>query len=283
MTDAVKRFRIVAAVCHPDDEAIWIGGLLHELSKFPFIDCHVVCLSGNDPASPRMAEFETARQTAGYKSGVIMGGSLRPALTALPDTGATLEAGLAQLGLKPGEIDLVLAHAPYGDEQTNPHHIQSHREVNAWCGARGVPFGYFSCYPIPYFQHVPVMDALLRKDSFHLLQFSQCRPALGWLRRRDPALRDYECPRYYFQFLTDAAAKARMLGAYASIGLDEHARNYSMFTNSAEAVYLKDARAFAPFRAVMDAMAAPSVARPFRVRPFRARATAKLRRLLGLG
>jgi LmbE family N-acetylglucosaminyl deacetylase len=279
---AGKTFRIVAAVCHPDDEAIWIGGLLYELSKIPFIECHVVCLSGNDPASPRVAEFERARNAAGYKSGVIMGGPLRPALTPLPDNGAVLEKGLAQLGLAVEGVDLVITHAPYGDEQGNPHHSQSHREIKAWCDRRNVPFGYFSCYPIPYFQHIPVADALYRAGTFHLLHWSRCSPALG-LRRLDPAFRRYGCPRYFVQFLTDGDAKARMLAAYQSIGPDSHAQNYSMFTNSAEALYLMDERAFAPVRAVIAAMTTPSVARPFRRLPLANRIAKKLQKILDAG
>lgn len=279
-----KVFRIVAAVCHPDDEAIWIGGLLHEFSKFSFIEFHVVCLSGNDPTSPRVAEFEQARQAAGYKSGVIVGGPLRSALAPLPDVGVSLETGLARLGLDIGSIDLVIGHAPYGDEQTNPHHVQSHRELKVWCARRGVPFGFFSCYPIPYFQHIPLVQVLRREGTLHLLHWSRCRPALGMLRRTlDPAFRRYQCPRYFVQFLTDGVAKARVLAAYQSIGLANHARTYSMFTDNAESLYLMDERGFAPLRAVMDAMGCPSEARPFARRPFGQRLRCRLRRLLGKG
>lgn len=282
MTDAGKRFRIVAAVCHPDDEAIWIGGLLHEFSKFSFIDFHVVCLSGNDDASPRVAEFEQARIAAGYKSGIIMGGALRAALTPLPDTGAVLEAGMAKLGLAPGGVDLVLTHAPYGDEQCNPHHVQANREIGAWCRGRNVPFGYFSCYPIPFFRLEPVVDALHRAGTLQLLHWARCFSRLG-LRRFDPAYRSYRAPAWFVQFNTDPDAKARMLAAYGSIGLEDHARTYAMFTNSAESLYLMDDRALAPVRAVIAAMTPPSVARPFPITPFRRRLAAKLRRLLGQG
>lgn len=281
MTIATKKFRIVAVVCHPDDEAIWIGGLLHELSKFSFLSCHVVCVSGNDPASPRVAEFEQARRAAGYASGIVLGGPLRPALEALPELGKVLEGGLSRLQLAAGDIDLVLTHPPYGDEQANPHHVQAYREIKAWCAARDVPFGYFSCFPIPYFRHVPLMDRLRRQGTLHLLQYSRCSPALGRLRRHDPAFRHYDCPRYYLQFLADTVAKTRMLQAYSSIGLESHASNYAMFTNGAEAVYLADERSFAPFRAVLDAMAVPSLARPFRMASFGRRLAGKLRRLAG--
>lgn len=280
MTGGGRSYRIVAAVCHPDDEAIWIGGLLHEFSAFPFIEFHVVCLSGQDPASPRLVEFERARVAAGYKSGIIMGGPLRPALAPLPDTGATLAAGLEALGVAVGHVDLVVTHAPYGDEQCNPHHIQAHREIRSWCARENVPFGYFSCFPIPYLRHTPAMSALHRARTLHLLQLSRCRPAPG-LRRFDPAFRQYGRPRYFVQFLTDPAAKARMLAAYDSIGLQGHAENYSMFTNPAESLYLMDERAFLPVRAIIAAMTPPSTARPFRQRALSDRIVGRLRRFLG--
>ena len=66
-------YRIVFVVCHPDDEAIWVGGLLHELSKFQNIRAYVICLSGRDPNSPREREFDQARREANYAGGVVMG------------------------------------------------------------------------------------------------------------------------------------------------------------------------------------------------------------------
>jgi hypothetical protein len=186
------------------------------------------------------------------------------------------------LGHAVADVDLVLTHAPYGDEQCNPHHVQAHREIRAWCARRSVPFGYFSCLPIPYFRHTPTLAALHRAGTLHLLQLSRCRSALG-VRRLDPAFRQYDCPRYFVQFLTDPAAKARMLAAYNSIGLESHAQNYSMFTNAAESLYLMDERSFLPVRAIIAAMTPPSVARPFRQRPFAERFAGRLRRLLGRG
>ena len=48
--------QIVFVVCHPDDEAIWIGGLLQELSEIPYVRAYVVCLSGRgDKDVPQVA------------------------------------------------------------------------------------------------------------------------------------------------------------------------------------------------------------------------------------
>src|SRR6266404_8308049 len=96
----IRRYGIVFAVCHPDDEAIWIGGLLHELSEIPYVQAYVICLSGRDPNSPRGQEFEAARRVARYAGGVVLGFPLRPAPEPLPEISQTVEEGLRLLNLK---------------------------------------------------------------------------------------------------------------------------------------------------------------------------------------
>ena len=96
---SARKFNLVFAVCHPDDEALWVGGLLCELARLPFVNAYVVCLSGKDEQSPRMKEFEAARQVSGYSGGIILGFPLRPAPNPLPDTALTLREGLAFLKL----------------------------------------------------------------------------------------------------------------------------------------------------------------------------------------
>jgi LmbE family N-acetylglucosaminyl deacetylase len=250
-----RRYRIVFAVCHPDDEAIWVGGLLGELSAIPSIQAFVVCLSGRDLHSPRPQEFEAARLEAGYAGGVVLGFPLRPAPEPLPDTSQTLQEGLGALDLRVADIDLLLTHSPYGDEHLHPHHVQAHRELKAWSTKAEIPFGYFSCLPIPYFRHTPILADLRRTGTLHLLHLSRCDHVLSALERQHQAADMFEdCPSYYLQFLTDPAAKSRMLACYPSIDLRQHEAGYTMFTNPCEALYLMDERAYQPFSDVIDGM-----------------------------
>jgi LmbE family N-acetylglucosaminyl deacetylase len=255
-----RSYNLVFAVCHPDDEALWVGGLLCELARLPFIKAYVVCLSGNDSHSPRMGEFDAARESAGYAGGVILGFPLRPAPDPLPDTALTLQEGLARLDLLERDVDLVITHSSYGDEHKHPHHRQAFSEIGRWCARADIPFGYFSCLPLTWLRHLPFAVELRRLGTLHLLNASKCERIFSDRHyEADPdRSAQFESPKYYLQFLTDAAAKTRMLNCYQSINLAQHERGYAMFTSACEAIYLSDDRAFAPWRAVIDAMEVPA-------------------------
>jgi LmbE family N-acetylglucosaminyl deacetylase len=255
-----RTYNLVFAVCHPDDEALWIGGLLCELARLPFIRAYVVCLSGKDEQSPRMKEFEAAREVAGYARGTILGFPLRPALDPLPDTSRTLQEGLAQLGLLNRDVDLVITHSSYGDEHKHPHHSQAYSEIGQWCAAADVPFGFFSCLPLTWLRHTPFAIDLRRRGTLHLLNASRCESVFSKEHYdADPNLElKFQLPKYYLQFLIDAAAKTRMLHCYPSIGLEPHERGYAMFNNYCEAIYLGSERAFEPWRAIIEAMDVPA-------------------------
>jgi len=254
MVDTRRAYNIVFVVCHPDDEALWVGGLIHGLSTFAFLRVFVVCLSGLDPDSPREAEFHEARERAGYAGGVVLGGKLRPATEPLPPTSETTEEGLRCLGLSRADVDVLITHSPYGDEHTNPHHRQTYQELLRWSREHDVPFGYFTCIPIPLFMHQPLLRSVKRRAALHLLSFSGCA-ATPALTVSEP---DYHgAPDYYVQFLTDMETKQRILECYQSIDLAEHAAGYAAFTSSCESLYLFGERALSPFAAVIEEMEIP--------------------------
>jgi LmbE family N-acetylglucosaminyl deacetylase len=257
--NAGKVYNIVFAVCHPDDEALWVGGLLCELSKIPFVRASVICLSGNDQSSPRMAEFRAAREIAGYDAGIVLGAPLGPALKPLTNTSSILEEGLKSLRLTAANVDLLLTHSHYGDEHMHPHHRQAHRELRSWCGDFDVPFGYFSCIPLTWLRHIPVNTNLRRSGTLHLLNWSRCESVFAPAQRAaNPSLDSrFDAPKHYLQFQTDVAAKSRMLACYQSIDLDQHERGYAMFTSAIEAIYLLDDRGLEPWRRVVDDMEIP--------------------------
>jgi len=271
-----RGYNLVFVVCHPDDEAFWVGGLLYELSKFDNVKAYVICLSGRDPNSPRESEFHRARREANYAGGVVMGFPLRPAGQPLPNTARTVEQGLEALGLSRTSVDLLITHPCYGDEFCHPHHKQAYEELKAWSAASKIPFGYFSCLPVPFFHHTPLMHEVRRDraGTFHLVQLSRCSHVLSREQReatvtpamfRGGTLPMFEdCPAFYLQFVTSSAAKARMVSSYESVDLDAHARNYSMFTNPCEAIYLMDEQGMQPFNAVIEQMKVPAALELFR-------------------
>lgn len=263
MENANDRPAIVFVVCHPDDEALWIGGLLHGLSHFDFVRTYVVCVSGADPDSPREREFSAAQSVAGYTGGVVMGGPLRPAVERLPSIAATTEVGLERLGVATDEISLLITHSPYGDEHMNPHHIQAYQELLGWtCGER-VPFGFFSSLPLPYLLHRPLLRNLRREGAaLHLLNFARCIPTPGLvLNLRPPPLRRrLRGPRYYLQFLGDIDTKRRILECYESINITQHVAGYAAFTSACESVYVFDGRGLNALEPVIAEMEVPGVA-----------------------
>jgi LmbE family N-acetylglucosaminyl deacetylase len=233
--------QVVFFVCHPDDEALWVGGLVSGLGRFG-VEVSVICASGGGQGSVRAAEFQSAREVAGYKRGLVLGGPLRAANEPLPPLALTLEAGLTQLGIDPSEVALLVTHSPYGDEHRHPHHKQAYQELKQWAQGSRVPFGFFSCMPLPWLQHQPIAASLRRAHGLSLIGVFECRPAVQSAAMIDGGGRttSEESPRYYFQFDIDVPAKARMLARYPSIDLEKHATGYVMFGASFEALYVFD-------------------------------------------
>jgi LmbE family N-acetylglucosaminyl deacetylase len=256
---------IVFGVCHPDDESLWAGGFLSAVVRSGVYRAAVVCLSGNDPASPRMAEFANAMRIAGVERSVILGSALRAALTPLPPLGAQLDEGLSRLGIPVDRIRLLVTHSPFGDEHCHPHHVQAFKQLGKWARARGVPFSFFSCLPIPYLSHRPNLAGLRRSSELVLLSWARCRAGVrGWIHWaiwRRWGFRSI--PRHYVQFLVDGATKSRMLACYPSIDLEQHRKGYAMFDNPVEAIYLHDRRALKAVQRLWDRMEVPGAPRCF--------------------
>ncbi len=250
------RYTIITAVCHPDDEIIWTGGLIAALSQYRFLRVFVICLSGNDPASPRVAEFAAAGSIAGYERGIILGGPLRGANDPLPPLGRVLEEGLEHLGVRQDEIDLLITHPAHGDEHTHPHHRQAFRELSDWSVRAGVPFGFFSYMPLPSLHHRPLLQSMRRDRRFHVVNLAQCESARGvgfWSAHGTCR------PRYYLLFSVDPDLKRRMLDCYRSIDVDAHIDGYAMTTANVEGLYVCDDRGITIFREILAAMPPPAV------------------------
>lgn len=259
MKEIRTKYNIVFAVCHPDDESIWVGGLIGDLLKFGFIDIYVIVLSGGDPNSPRVSEFNRAMQIVGVSKAIVLGGALRPALEPLPDLGKVLEEGLNRLNLPINELSILITHSPYGDEHPHPHHQQAYFQLFQWAKNQKVPFGYFSAIPIPLFKLYPLQRSFKRKNELHLLNLSRCYFINPFsIKNYHMITRKFlKCPRYFIQFETDQGLKKKMLNCYHSVDLSLFYEGYAMFSSRCAILYIFDEKGMLPFNEIVGNMPSP--------------------------
>jgi hypothetical protein len=239
-----KKKNILFVVCHPDDEVLWCGGLIYHLSKIPYFNINVICLSGRDINSPRELEFNNAMKLANVHNSLILGGPLRKLLEPLPFIPDTTQSGLNKLGINISEIDLLITHSPYGDEHLSPHHRQANKELYYWCIKYNISFAYFSLIPLPFFKHKSVLYSLKREKSFFLL--NSFKVHINILKKVFFLLFDggYMLPKYYSQFLVDHKIKNALLECYRSINLEMHRNGYAMFDSNCESLYFIDSKGY---------------------------------------
>lgn len=251
-----KIFNLIFVVCHPDDEAVWVGGLLSELSRFNFLKIYVICLSGG--TSERLQEFKKAQEIAGYFQSFLSDERLRLANNPIVDISKTVEKGIINFGLKFGDVDLIVTHPPFGDEHGHPHHKQTYNELYAWTRNNHIPFGYFSTAVVPFFDLRPTLQNMKRSETLHILQVSDCINNLSLLKKIfSRSLRPYHTPKYYIQFLSDKEKKIKMLQCYNSVDLEKFKKGYCSYTQNSESIYIIDKAGFIPFEAVLASMETP--------------------------
>ena len=248
---------IVFVVCHPDDEIIWCGGLIHYLASNSNFNVYVVCLSGNDPNSPRVNEFYTAMKLANVKNCVLLGGELRNLLKELPYTPNTLKLGLDKLNLNFSEIDLIISHSPYGDEHLSPHHRQACRELYYWTKENKIPFSYFSLIPFPFFKYRSLILSFKRDNNFYIL--NSFKVHINIFKKIFFILTEgrYMVPSYYSQFLIDGNVKSKLIECYPSINLEMHKTGYAMFDSNCESLFFIDFRAYNVLHHCLNRISSP--------------------------
>jgi LmbE family N-acetylglucosaminyl deacetylase len=132
---------LVVIVAHPDDEAVWFGGILHRLrARYRLLIVSVT--HAGDPV--REGEFRRAcgiLQAIPYLLEFKDGGE-----ELLPSVIPELETLLARHAIESDGLTVV-THSPAGEEHWHAQHIQLHWQIAAWAEKRGVDFGFFSGHP----------------------------------------------------------------------------------------------------------------------------------------
>lgn len=257
-TNQKKIWNIVFVVCHPDDEAMWVGGLISELTSFDFLKIHVICLSGGNPNGERLSEFLKAKEISGYSGAFISPEPLREANNPLSNILQTVEMGIQNLGLAQHEIDILITHPPHGDEHGHPHHKQAYRDLYNWTRKTRIPFGYFSTTAIPYFTLKPIMKNMKRHGTLKVSKIATCSSNISILRKLfSKSVKDFRTPKYYIEFLSDQKKKEKMIECYNSIDLKAHEEGYVSYSQNSESVYIMDNNGMNIFQKVIDNMEVP--------------------------
>jgi|GEM_PF-6927252 len=189
-----------------------------------------------------------------------MGGPLRAANQPLPPISQTFSGGLEKLGLSFADIDMLITHSPFGEEHMHPHHVQASTELYELALQHQIPFGYFSCVPLPTSRLQPTLKNMKRSEGLQLLNYARCQ--YGYLQKliRWYEKKTYRYPRVYAQWLVDSVVKDEMLDCYDSIDLAMHRQAYAMFNNNVEAFYLFDQRGARIVEDLQDLMEIPGSA-----------------------
>ena len=236
---------ILFVTAHPDDESLWVGGLLNFLKKSKGVDPFVICMTGKND-SRRYYEFKSAMEVVGIDKWVM--GNIN-----IPNTGEEplfniqniFEECLNELKLGKEDIDLLITHSFYGDEH---EHLQ-HRQLFNHFSQLDFPFAFFSSMTIPAPMH-PIMRDMRRLYNTHLINAAEV-----------------QCPvaTHYLQFKVDGDVKKEMLSQYVSVGVEEHRQGYAAWDSCIEGLYFKNTESYRVFDPIINYMACPGGPRIFSI------------------
>tara|TARA_R110002020_G_scaffold40566_2_gene119900 strand:+ start:2901 stop:3620 length:720 start_codon:yes stop_codon:yes gene_type:complete len=235
---------IVFVVAHPDDETLWVGGLLNYLSKLDNVTPHVICMTGQNNVE-RYEEFKNSMRIANIKNCVV-GDMEIPANGTIPlnDIEGVFNNSLQELKLTTKDIDLLITHSFYGDEH---EHLQ-HRQLFNHFFESGIPFAFFSSMTLPV-QMACTLKTMKREHNTHLIN--------------EAVVLNFDGATHYLQFKVDEQIKNKMLQQYNSINLEEHMQGYATWDSYIEGLYFKNAEAYEVFKPIVDRMPSPGGPRSF--------------------
>ena len=261
------KHKILFVVAHPDDESLWVGGILNFLSKREEVEVYVLCVTGKHDEN-RSKEFEQALEIAGIKNWYLADENI-PTVGGifLSDLDNSIINGLKELELKLSDIDLLITHPLYGDEHKHAQHSQLFLQMHHLCngnhetitsntmsklGKAWIPFGFFSSVSIPNFSLTPIHSDMRRDKETHVINYCRCsgtwhKSGQSWLT----------APQFFVQFRVDPAAKSKMLQCYQSINQEEHQRGYASWDNYVEGLYLMNNNGHEVIKSVYENLEVP--------------------------
>jgi len=246
--------KVLFVVAHPDDESLWIGGILSLLNQTEGIDVSVLCMTGGlDPE--RSSSFRKVMDILNISSWhhtqnelVKVGGVL------IDSAEQVLSQGLVNLGSL--KYDMIVTHSFYGDEHLHVQHKQLYSVVRSYCTNNNIPFSYFSFMTIPYFAMTTNQTSAKRIHKTHLVNDMNCHALEG-------IQYGIKVPHKYYQYKVNSELKDMLLQCYTSINLEEHQRGYYAWDSSIEGFYTEEEAASEVFDQINETFLVPAEASCF--------------------
>ena len=227
---------ILVITAHPDDEVIWFGSTLYQLSKFKNININVICLWSllEKPGSmaavskgyidiDRKEQFYNVCKFMNFSKYYLIYDNKNQELYKNENYNEMLESfnnAIIKINLE--HIDLIITHSYYGDEKKHPGHIITHNFSKRYAKENNIPFSYFSTLQIPILNHVSMLNNYYRKKGLHLLNLSKCNDNL-----------------YYVQFQGNLNKKIKAVKLYKAVDFNIHFNHYMALSLIAEGLYFE--------------------------------------------
>ena len=239
---------ILITTAHPDDELIWFGSTLYELSKFPNINIYCICFWGilEKPGCMRAVtpgyqdidrknQFYQVSKAMNFKSSYIITETKHEVIQKNKQTDFVINEeffnALNIINIDIKNIDLLITHSFYGDERKHPHHIRMYDFFSKFTLDNNIPFSFFSILKISYISHSSILRSTYRKDKLHLLSFDKIDNSKLDITNK---------PQYCIEFQGNLDKKIEYLKLYKAVDFNKHYNDYFGFSMITERLYFNE-------------------------------------------
>ena len=237
---------ILLATAHPDDEVMWLGSTLYELSKLENINIYCICFWGilEKPGSMRSVtpgykdidrkeQFYQVSKAMNFKNSYIITETSYEVKQQERQKNEVIENeflnALNKINLKIDNINLLITHSYYGDERKHPHHIRLYDFFSEYTLNKNIPFGFFSILKIPNVPHIPTLIHTIRKNELHILSIEKIT---------NQNLNISNKPEFLIEFQGNLTKKLETLKLYKAVDFNKHYNDYTGFSIINEKLYV---------------------------------------------